>query len=67
MEENFRFEPLLNTIEAGQLLKMHEKTLARLARSREIPAMRIGRLWRFRASQLDAWLNAQVGSVRQPA
>jgi excisionase family DNA binding protein len=46
------FEPLLDSKAAGALLNIHEKTLIRLARKGAIPSMRIGKLWRFRASQL---------------
>jgi hypothetical protein len=34
-------------------------TVTRLAQAGKIPSMRIGKLWRFRASQLDTWLSAQ--------
>jgi excisionase family DNA binding protein len=50
------FEPLLDSEEAAAMLKIHPKTLQRLARSGEISAVQIGKLWRFRASSLNAWL-----------
>lgn len=53
------FEPLLNDEQTAELLgKMHVKTLQRMARYGRIPAHKIGRFWYFRASDLDAWLNA---------
>jgi excisionase family DNA binding protein len=52
-----RFEPLLDTEEAARLLRIHPKTLRRSARLGEIPATRIGRLWRFRVSVLNEWLD----------
>ena len=55
-EDTPRFEPLLDTEEAAKLLRIHPKTLRRSARLGEIPATRIGRLWRFRASVLNEWL-----------
>jgi excisionase family DNA binding protein len=61
------FEPLLNDGEAAGLLGIHPKTLQRLARVGEIPAHRIGRSWRYRASELNTWLMAGVvQSTRQP-
>ena len=61
------FEPLLNDGEAAGLLGIHPKTLQRLARVGEIPAHRIGRSWRYRASELNTWLIADVvQSTRQP-
>ena len=50
------FEPLLDSDEAAQLLKIHPKTLQRMARQRQIPGIQIGKLWRFRSSELNAWI-----------
>lgn len=50
------FEPLLDSEQAAALLKIHPKTLQRLARNRDIAGIQIGRLWRFRASALNRWL-----------
>lgn len=50
------FEPLLDSTEAAALLKIHPKTLQRMARNREITGIQIGKLWRFRASVLNCWL-----------
>ncbi len=56
-----RFEPLLDSDEAAALLKIHPKTLQRMARRGEVPAIQIGKLWRFRASELDAWMGNTAG------
>lgn len=50
-----RCEPLLDSTEAAQLLRIHPKTLQRMARNGEIPAMQIGKLWRFSPSALLLW------------
>lgn len=50
------FERLLDSEEAASLLRIHPKTLQRMARSGEIKGVQIGKLWRFRASQLDQWM-----------
>lgn len=50
-----QFEPLLDSNEAAELLKIHPKTLQRMARRGEIPSIQIGKLWRFRGSELNAW------------
>lgn len=50
------FEPLLDSEEAAALLKIHPKTLQKLARSGAVAAIQIGKLWRFRASALDDWI-----------
>ena len=55
------FEMFLDSREAAALLQIHPKTLQRLARKGEIRAMRIGKLWRFRASDLNAWVDFRLG------
>lgn len=50
------FEPLLDSDEAAALLKIHPKTLQRMARRGEIEGIRIGKLWRFRVSDLAHWI-----------
>lgn len=56
------FEPLLDSEEAAALLRIHPKTLQRMARQGEIAAIHIGKLWRFRASALNEWLDAKPGT-----
>ena len=56
------FEPLLDSKDAAKLLSIHPKTLQRQARAGTVPAFRIGDLWRFRASDLDAWVRNAVSS-----
>lgn len=51
------FEPLLDVGEAAKLLRIHPKTLRVKARRGVIPAIQIGRVWRFRASALNRWLD----------
>jgi excisionase family DNA binding protein len=55
----FVFEPLLDSDEAAQLLRIHPKTLQRMARNRQIHGIQVGKLWRFRASDLEVWLRAK--------
>ena len=56
------FEQLLDTDEAASLLKIHPKTLQKMARNGEITGVQIGKLWRFRASVLNAWLAHKMAS-----
>ena len=66
-------EPLLDDKSAAQLLGgVHPKTLQRMARNGEVPAYRVGRFWRYRASELDDWLGlkstgriARVVSIKE--
>ena len=59
------FEPLLDSREAAALLQIHPKTLERKARTGEVPAYQIAGKWRFRASELDRWLQSQLNSASQ--
>jgi excisionase family DNA binding protein len=54
------FEPVLDSEEAAALLKIHPKTLQKLARDGKIPGVRIGKLWAFRASTLNRWLEQKM-------
>jgi excisionase family DNA binding protein len=53
-----QFEAVLDSEEAASLLGIHPKTLQRMARKGLIPAKKVGRLWRFRASELDRYLKS---------
>jgi hypothetical protein len=46
------FEPLLDSVQAAALVKVHPKTLQRYARAGLVAGLRVGKLWRFRASDL---------------
>jgi len=54
------FEQLLDSDEAAALLKIHPKTLQKMARNGQINGVQVGKLWRFRASVLNAWLNQKM-------
>ena len=53
------FEPLLDSTQAASLLRIHPKTLQKMARRGEIQGTHVGKLWRFRASELNDWLHRQ--------
>jgi excisionase family DNA binding protein len=56
----FHPEPLLDTDEAAAIMKIHPKTLQRFARLGRIRGVHIGKLWRFRASEIDNWIDRQM-------
>jgi excisionase family DNA binding protein len=45
-------EEILTTREVAELLKLHPKTVNKLAKSGRVPAYRIGRQWRFRKAEI---------------
>jgi excisionase family DNA binding protein len=56
------FEPLLNSEQAAELLQIHHKTLQKMARRGEVHGTHVGKLWRFRVSDLNDWLDRQRAS-----
>lgn len=58
------FEPLLPLREAAELLGMHWKTLEAFAREGRVPATKVGKRWRFRASALDRWIRSRLSPSR---
>ncbi len=59
-------ETLLTSKEASQVLKIHPKVLERMAKRGEVPALKVGKFWRYRATTLDAWIDSRLKSSRQP-
>jgi excisionase family DNA binding protein len=53
-------EPLLDVDGAAAYLGMTEKGIRRRVQERTIPYYKVGRLLRFRRSELDAWLSEQA-------
>lgn len=51
--------PLLVIDEVKALLRVNTRTLYRLIKTGRLPAVKVGRQWRFRAADLDAWIDAQ--------
>ena len=57
---------LLTPLEAAAYLRISVATLLRRSRAGEIPGVRVGKLWRYRKSDLDEWLASKVSSFRHP-
>jgi excisionase family DNA binding protein len=66
MKNAEQFEPLLTSEKAAHHLRMHVKTLQRLAREARIPCVRLGKYWRFRLTSLDHWLATQHNRISRP-
>ena len=61
-------ESFLTTDEVLEYLQVNLRTVYRLIKAGKIPAVRVGRQWRFRKSDLDAWLEGQrARGPRAPA
>src|SRR5690348_6714876 len=62
-------ETFLTTEEVLEYLQVNLRTVYRLIKAGKIPAVRVGRQWRFRKTDIDAWLDSQRPRVgaRTPA
>src|ERR671933_370458 len=63
-------ETFLTTEEVLDYLQVNLRTVYRLIKAGKIPAVRVGRQWRFRKRDIDAWLESQrprAGGRRRPA
>ncbi|MBP7569191.1 MAG: response regulator [Acidobacteria bacterium] len=65
-------EKFLTTEEVLRYLNVNLRTVYRWLKAGRLPAIRVGRQWRFRQSDLDAWLEGQrsahpAGSPQAPA
>jgi excisionase family DNA binding protein len=62
-------ETFLTTEEVLEYLQVNLRTVYRLIKAGKIPAVRVGRQWRFRKRDIDAWLDSQCprGGGPRPA
>jgi excisionase family DNA binding protein len=52
-------DTFLTTDEVLEYLQVNLRTVYRLIKAGKIPAVRVGRQWRFRKRDIDAWLDSQ--------
>src|SRR3979409_2583554 len=52
-------ETFLTNEEVLEYLQVNLRTVYRLIKAGKIPAVRVGRQWRFRKRDIDAWLDSQ--------
>ena len=56
-------EAFLTTEEVLEYLQVNLRTVYRLIKSKSIPAVRVGRQWRFKKQDIDAWLEGRKGAA----
>ena len=71
MEVNDTPSALMSLPQVARYLAMKERTIYDWAQSGKIPAFKLGATWRFRQSEIDAWLETHrtgvdVSSLRAP-
>lgn len=57
---------LLTAEEAAKHLRVHIKSLYRLAQEGKVPARKVGGLWRFHIQTLDEWLKTGGDDLYKP-
>lgn len=58
---------LMSLPQLARYLAMKERTIYDWAQSGKIPAFKLGATWRFRRSEIDAWLETQRVGLAVPA
>ena len=56
-------DAFLTTEEVLAYLQVNLRTVYRLIKTRSIPAVRVGRQWRFKKQDIDAWLEGRKGGA----
>ncbi len=59
-------EPWVSVDEVAKHLGVAKDSVYRWIESRALPAHRIGRLWKFKLSEVDAWVRAE-GAFEDPS
>ena len=60
-------DTFLTTDEVLEYLQVNLRTVYRLIKAGKLPAVRVGRQWRFRKGDLDAWLESQRARTARSA
>lgn len=59
-------DTLLTTDEVQEYLQVNLRTVYRLIKAGRIPAVRVGRQWRFRKGDIERWLDSQRPGAAAP-
>jgi excisionase family DNA binding protein len=65
MTEASRVPEIMTLSEASAFIRVSDKTLGEMARTRQIPSQKVGREWRFLRSALEAWLAGEMRPARR--
>jgi excisionase family DNA binding protein len=61
-----RKSELMTAAETCRYLKITQRTLYRYLRSRQIPAFKLGKEWRFVRSDLEQWIRERTRTPLNP-
>jgi excisionase family DNA binding protein len=51
--------PLMKTVQLAELLQVSRRTICLWAETGEMPAIRVGKQWRFRRRDVAAWIGGR--------
>lgn len=54
-------EPLWTVEDVAGYLRLKEETVRMMARAKKIPALKVGKVWRFKAREIKEMLKAGTG------
>lgn len=60
------YEPLLTTAAVAKWLGISTRAVCLWAECKELPAIKVGRQWRFRREELREWLESSQGGKALP-
>jgi len=52
----FVLAQIMTTKDVAEYLHLHQITICKLSKEGKIPAVRIGRVWRFHKEVIDEWI-----------
>jgi excisionase family DNA binding protein len=58
-------ERVLTLDEVAQYLRVHQSTVYRLLKKKELPGFKMGSDWRFNIESIDHWLESAEAKSRQ--
>lgn len=54
--------PWMSVVDASVYLGVSKETIYRLVETKKIPSFKVGRLWKFNATDLDKWVKSGKAS-----
>jgi excisionase family DNA binding protein len=61
-----RFAAMMTVRDVARYLRVHDITIYRMVNSGRLPAVRVGRVWRFRREDIDRWLTSNGTGTASP-
>ncbi len=65
MEDSESVSVLFTAEEASKYLRLHVKSIYRLARDGKIPGRKVGGSWRFHRDTLDLWIKNEMSALQE--